>query len=318
MGGGRARHRAPPPLPFPPLPPSPPILVLLAAVGAPLGALAAPVLAFSSAISAHLRATPTYRFLGHRFRFGACNIAQACARKGQLAGAVHASRPLRVGKLVCTSCRCRCQGRLPLLLLCMLRGERCRHRCRCHVYGALAQHCSCQLPSRLRFRCVSLHDGRVDKSPCGRCPTCSRRQAPAWRLCPLNPKPLALLSPCKGITSMASLTQCPSSAALRPGHRRGGAAAVALPQPLAARAPAAVQGRRRALVVLAAHKASTLGPRGARQPELVSSVHPSVTLDVAGRGQRVPSRLLAQPGPAPTLPPPPPLLHHRRFDQPGR
>ena len=55
---------------------------------------------------------------------------------------------------------------------------------------------------------------------------------------------------------MASLSQLASNSALRPGHRRGGAAAAALRQPLAARAPGAVQGRRGALVVRAAtHKA---------------------------------------------------------------
>lgn len=155
VGGGRARHLVPPPLPLPPLPPSPPILVLLTAVGAPLGALAAPVLAFSSAISARLRATPTYRFLGHRFRFGACNIAQACARKGQLAGAVHAARPLRVGKWVCTSCRCRCQGRLPLLLLCMLRGERCRCRCKWHVHMCGLYICVERWPSTAPASCFN-------------------------------------------------------------------------------------------------------------------------------------------------------------------
>ena len=58
---------------------------------------------------------------------------------------------------------------------------------------------------------------------------------------------------------MAAITQCPRSATLRPGHRRGGAAAAKLRKPLAARAPAAVQGGRRALVVLAAtHKASAV------------------------------------------------------------
>lgn len=84
---------------------------------------------------------------------------------------------------------------------------------------------------------------------------------------------------------MAALTQCPSSAALRPGHCRGGAPAAALRQPLAARAPAAVQGRRRALVVLSAtHKASALRPRGARQPKArAKACTHLLTLDEPGR-----------------------------------
>lgn len=82
--------------------------------------------------------------------------------------------------------------------------------------------------------------------------------------CTAEPKASLLQFTPSEAAAMASLCQLASSTALRPGHRRGGAAA-ALRQPLAARPPGAVQGRRGTLVVLAAtYKARAGRPRGSR------------------------------------------------------